>query len=247
MTLRFNILFVAGFIVAGHFSITAECRAETQNVYRHVDQNGNVTYSTSPDAGDAPAELPKIQHEDISTRIKQIKDETPPNCSKHGGVDCSHEADADGSVVCGDGFREARLPYSLTCLEAKLYSSLAIDIGGGDIGAGGERVRLGAARGITRNDKAKIAEALEKGDELTIRVTLRNMTAVIANDIGVEVRLPDRTRVTLPGPASVEPFGAADYEYPLGKKPEVVSPESLKRFKLSVTCLNCSSVSVAPD
>ena len=216
--------------------------AQAQNVYRQVDQNGNVTYSTTPDQNDVPAALPPIQRENIGSRIEKIKEETPPNCSKHGGVDCSKPADSDGSVVCGDGFREARLPYSLTCLEAKLFSKLAIDIG-----AQGDSIRLGAARGIARKEKFRFAEALKNEDNLTLRVSLRNMTAVVANDIGVEVRLPDRSRVTLVGPGSVEPFSAADYEYVLGKKPDGISPESLKRFKLTVRCQNCSSVSVAPD
>ena len=231
------------FLILSIAGISARPAAvQAQNVYRHVDQNGNVTYSTTPDPNDVPADLPKIQRENIGTRIEKIKDETPPNCSKHGGVDCSKPADSDGSVVCGDGFRDARLPYSLTCLEAKLFSKLSIDIGGQT-----DTVRLGAARGIARKDKVRIGEALEKGDNLTLRVSLRNMTAVAANDIGVDVRLPNRSHVTLVGPDHVEPFGAADYEYVLGRKPEGISPESLKRFKLSVQCQNCSAVSVAPD
>lgn len=212
-----------------------------QEVYRHVDQDGNVTYSTTAEAGDKPAELPQIQREDIQSKIEQIRQETPPNCSKHGGVDCSQPSDADGSVVCHDGFKDARLPYSLTCLEARLYSDLSIKIGGGG------KVRLGAARGISVKDKEKIAEALENGAEMTLLVILRNMTAVAASDIGVEVRLPNRSSVALSGPAQVEPFGVAEYEYWLGQKPAAVSAQSLKRFKLSVSCRNCSSISAAPD
>jgi hypothetical protein len=236
MTCKINFAFV-------FFSITAYLillgSAEGQ-VYRHVDAAGNVTYSSTPGNGEAPAELPSIQHENISTRINKIKTETPPNCSKHGGVDCSKPADGDGSVICGDGFRDASLPYALTCLEARLISDLSITIGQDSL-----PVRLGSARGIRREDKARVAAALDKGDSLTIKVSLRNMTAKAANGIGVHVRLPDKNKVDLAGSDRVEPFAAEYYEYSLGSKPEVISPETLRRIKLYVDCANCSAVSAA--
>lgn len=213
-----------------------------QNVYRHVDENGAVTYSTSPAPGESPAVLPPIQREDIGDRIQKIKAETPPNCVKHGGADCSRAADADGSVICTDGFRDARMPYSLNCLEARLVSNLTIIIG-----EEAAPVRLGSARGIMRQDKERVAAALEKGDSLTLRASLRNMTAIAANAIAVRVRLPNRKTVDLAGPDHVEPFGAAEYEYALGAKPEMISSETLRKLKLSVDCQNCGAVSAASD
>jgi hypothetical protein len=63
----------------------------------------------------------------------------------------------------------------------------------------------------------------------------------------VQVRLPNRQSVDLAGPDHVDPFAAADYEYALGRKPENISPETLKRFKLTADCQNCSAVTVSPD
>ena len=41
-------------------------------------------------------------------------------CSTHGGISCSNGMDADGSVICLDGFRDASARYRFYCSSAKL-------------------------------------------------------------------------------------------------------------------------------
>lgn len=44
-----------------------------------------------------------------------IKQESKNGCLQHGGINCSGGADKDGSVVCADGFRDARALFRYEC------------------------------------------------------------------------------------------------------------------------------------
>lgn len=44
----------------------------------------------------------------------------PVSCLSHGGISCNKGADADGSVICLDGYRDAVTPYRFYCSSAKL-------------------------------------------------------------------------------------------------------------------------------
>jgi hypothetical protein len=87
-----------------------------QEVYRGVSKSGAPLYTSQPNSSaDTPARLPKI-----TKGSYQIARSVPPSCIDHGGVNCQEGADADGSVICYDGFRGALLRFNQHCSEAKL-------------------------------------------------------------------------------------------------------------------------------
>lgn len=92
--------------------------AESQ-VYKTIDDDGNVHYSSKPPTkGAKPAELPAIMRAEV--RLTETRLQT---CDKHGGVNCQAGADKDGSVICYDGFTEASARFRFTCSTAKLEIS----------------------------------------------------------------------------------------------------------------------------
>lgn len=88
------------------------CAAQAEDIYSWKE-NGVVHFSTKKTPGAEKAELPQITKE--SFKPSQLK-----TCEKHGGINCSAGADADGSVVCLDGFKEAAALFSFTCQSARL-------------------------------------------------------------------------------------------------------------------------------
>jgi Domain of unknown function (DUF4124) len=88
-------------------------------VYKTVDKDGNVQYTSKPPKkGAKPAELPKIMRAEVRLTEKRLE-----TCDKHGGVNCQAGADKDGSVICYDGFTEASARFRFTCSTAKLEIS----------------------------------------------------------------------------------------------------------------------------
>ncbi|MFM1847116.1 MAG: hypothetical protein RL417_590 [Pseudomonadota bacterium] len=93
-------------------------------VYKTVDKDGNVQYSSTPPAkGAKPADLPKIMRAEVKLTEKRLE-----TCDKHGGVNCQAGADADGSVICYDGFTEASTRFRFSCSTAKLEISDVSDL-----------------------------------------------------------------------------------------------------------------------
>lgn len=85
-------------------------------IYRGVDAAGRTIYSSSkPAKNSVVAALPTIGK--WQPRQVTISDAT---CEKHGGVSCEAGADADGSVVCLDGYRDALSTFKELCQLAKL-------------------------------------------------------------------------------------------------------------------------------
>ena len=101
----------------------------SQEIYRQVDAAGVVRYSSKkPDPQAVPAELPPIMKADFDVGVP-----APESCEKHGGVDCQAGADADGSVVCADGFRGAVARFRFNCSAAKLeITDVTLSNEGGD-------------------------------------------------------------------------------------------------------------------
>ena len=98
--------------------------AAADPIYRHVDASGRVTYGNTPvEPGAKPADLPKVQKENFTQKVSAIEQAIPETCDKHGGVDCSQGADADGSVICLDGFRNVHQTYEEMCTTAALCPS----------------------------------------------------------------------------------------------------------------------------
>lgn len=86
------------------------------SVYRWTDDSGVVHYSSKPgQPGLKPANLPKIMKADMHATSAKVV-----SCEKHGGVNCQAGADADGSVVCYDGFKDAAPRFSSSCSSPKL-------------------------------------------------------------------------------------------------------------------------------
>ena len=99
------------------FALIASPQASAQNIYRSVDANGKVVYSTKPSSNEAaPASLPTVTRENLKAKIEQIKSNTPITCEDHGGINCAAKADGDGSVICLDGFRDAVPRFNFYCL-----------------------------------------------------------------------------------------------------------------------------------
>jgi hypothetical protein len=86
-------------------------------VYRWTDEEGNPIYSSKqPDSAMKPADLPPIMRERISGKALQLT----ASCTTHGGISCEKGADADGSVICADDFREASARFQFRCAVTKL-------------------------------------------------------------------------------------------------------------------------------
>lgn len=91
--------------------------AFAQGVYKWTDEKGKTHYSSeAPNKNARPAQLPKITKAPFEPK-KDIAQET---CSTHGGINCQAGADADGSVLCYDGFPGAVNRFNLSCTEARL-------------------------------------------------------------------------------------------------------------------------------
>ena len=187
--------------------------AFAQDIYKWIDSEGKVYFSNQPrSASDRPAKLPEIQREDIDRRIQKLEEETPKNCFSHGGVDCSAGADADGSVICLDGYREAVLPFRFSCLEAKLVFQEQ-----------------------TWGDELEEEEiSVEKLQKNQLRVSFRNSSDVEAFDVQVRLFAGRRQLLALEGPQKVGPYGIAEYT----SAPLDVDRRE-KGLWLKLSCANC--------
>jgi len=106
---------------------TAPLTAQADNVYRWVDKDGLVHYTSKPPTKDAkPADLPPLMREGTSGgKVAKVE---LMSCDKHGGVNCQAGADKDGSVICLDGFADASARFLFTCNSPKLQVSEISDI-----------------------------------------------------------------------------------------------------------------------
>jgi hypothetical protein len=116
--------------------------AWAQGVYKWQDENGVVHYtSKAGKAGAKAADLPPITRGEMKL-----------------GVDCAAGADVDGSVICGDGFKDATARYRFHCNSPKL---LVADVS--------NRTAEGDFKVVLRNAKAvaavKVALFFERPDK----------------------------------------------------------------------------------
>lgn len=85
-------------------------------IYRSNDKNGVPVYSSKPKEPNAqPAKLPNIAKE----RMGEVKNNSL-TCVGHGGINCQSGADADGSVICYDNFKDSMQRFAVSCSAAKL-------------------------------------------------------------------------------------------------------------------------------
>ncbi len=207
--------------------ILLHASASADPIYKWTDEAGNTYYSTTPDdPGAKKSELPKLARENIDSKIRELKAETPPSCDKHGGVDCSRNADTDGSVICLDGYREAKLPFRFECMEAKLKSELLVKFG--------EKDEIIKHSSEMRN---KIAD--QSISELFLSV--RNMSGIKASGIRAELRIPSRPPIPIEGPQEIDAFGQADYILPAVNFSGVPLWQ-IERARYRIWCENCGTV-----
>jgi len=91
-------------------------------IYKWTDQNGRVHFSDKPFVkGQKKAKLPRVEKVNIEQRIKKLKKYSDKSCVNHGGIDCSQGVDeADGSVICLDGYNKTLIKFQERCTNAKL-------------------------------------------------------------------------------------------------------------------------------
>jgi hypothetical protein len=96
-------------------------------VYEWTDAKG-VRHFSSTKHGDSykPADLPNIMRESVAASGVLLQ-----SCIRHGGINCSSGPDADGSVICYDGYRDAPARYRFSCSSAKL-SAATVTLPGAD-------------------------------------------------------------------------------------------------------------------
>jgi hypothetical protein len=117
-------------------------------VYRWMDATGNPVYSSQqPDSSVKPADLPPIMREKVSDTPLHLR----ASCKTHGGISCESGSDADGSVICADGFKDASARFQLRCSVTKLSLTEASPLLKPD----------GSVTVWVRNDKDIVAKGVE--------------------------------------------------------------------------------------
>ncbi len=90
--------------------------SQGQEIFKSTDDQGKVTYSSRPStAGSTPAKLPRIAKVPM-----KLEKNLPSTCTMHGGINCAAGADADGSVICFDGHKDAVSRYNFSCRQARV-------------------------------------------------------------------------------------------------------------------------------
>lgn len=201
-------------------------QANSQSIYVWTDEAGNKHFSSTPDHPNSVAsDLPQIQHENIDSNIKKLKAETPPSCEKHGGVDCPSGADSDGSVICRDGFRGAKLPFRFECLEARLKTEFLARLSSGE-----KSLKIG------KDLQAKLGE--RSIQELYLSV--RNMSGVQAIGVKTEIRIPGKAPIPLSGPETIDAYGQTDFSLPATDLIDIPLRD-IAQARYRVSCTNCST------
>ena len=158
------------------------------DLYKAKLANGSVLYTSKKDAPNAQiAVLPSISREPAKqipntatdTTAKSSKPDT--SCLTHGGVRCEDGPDSDGSVICGDGFRDSLIRFNFACRGTKLSVVRAVVMG------------PGAIKIVVRNERAIQADGVQ------VMVKIRG-----------EFGDPDKL-ILATGPTEVKPSQAGEY------------------------------------
>ncbi len=201
-----------------------------EDVYKWVDKDGTVHYGTEDSHPKAKkTELPTLMRENIDSRIESIKMLTPKNCQKHGGIDCSRGADADGSVFCLDGFSEALLPFRFACVEVRLETLPPTIF---QIESPENRQVLGE---INVNQFSSLSS-------YRIQTSVRNLSGNEAMDVRVRFFVPSFGEFDAIGPEVLEPYGLADYTLSLKNLSEELEARHLRKGSVRVKCKNCAGI-----
>jgi len=206
-------------------------QAFAQTIYQWVDENGRTHYGNKPKSNNAvAASLPEIQRQDIDKTIDRIRDSTPRNCINHGGHDCSQGPDVDGSVICYDGYRDARRPYRFACAEARL------SINNVQILLTPENLEN---QGIYRLENLNLTESESiKGSHISMLI--RNDTGITARNVSVTFKTPQYGHIKGNGPSTIEPHGVAEYILKTEDVLGYFTVDHAKKLSAVVRCENCN-------
>lgn len=182
-------------------------------IYKWTDSKGKVHFSNSPtEENQSEVNLPIIEHENLSQKIQQIRQNTPANCEKHGGLDCSQGKDlSDGSVICLDGFKDSILPYDFNCLEAKLAATTKVK----------EEKDIASIEVSVRN------ESPIKARNINVKYKLEAFRKI---------------EVELTGASEIEPYGLENYLFVSKDKLDKKYPDRPIIGRSIIKCENCVSV-----
>ena len=199
--------------------------AEDNKIFRYVDEEGKVTYSTTalPNSEQAIS-LPEIQKENIDEKINILLKSVPENCEKHGGIDCSAQADTDGSVICLDSFRDAELPYRFHCLEANLqiFSFTLSDT---------------ENKAISFNPTKPFSyQAPQAG---LLQISIRNNSNVDATGIKVFINKSWREKIFALGPEVIKSYEVQDYSFNIQELKALDRAFAINKGTVKIECVNC--------
>ncbi len=185
-----------------------------EDVFKWVDDEGNIHYSNnSQDSQGTKAELPELEKSDFKDRLEELNSISNQTCIKRGGVNCEAGKDGDGSVICLDGYKDSSEEFQALCTEVRLQSSI-------NLPENRSRKRLTI---------------------MPLTVIVRNNSAIIAEDVRVEVsllkalNLSVREKLILEGSKNIPAFGISEYTF-TGK---TFDERILRKGNISTSCKNC--------
>jgi len=164
--------------------------------------------------------------ENFMERLEAIKLHTPITCAHHNGVDCEKGADKiDGSVICGDDFKDSKESYTEFCTQTRLQiiSETFLDKDGNDIPR--ELRKPKTFGGVV---PAKIV------------IKLRNLSAIKAKMVKVEGEIVKR-KFLANGPVDMEPFSLEEYIWTVDESLLPIFPDFRRKYQTLVSCQNCLS------
>jgi hypothetical protein len=184
------------------------------DVFKWTDADGKVHYSnSSKDNQGTKAELPQIEKSDFNDRLDELNSISNQTCVKRGGISCEAGKDEDGSVICLDGYRNSSEEFNSLCTEVRLQATIK----------------------LPENRSRKMLTTMP------LTVTVRNNSAIEAQDVSVEVsllkalNLSMRERLTLEGSKIIPAFGIMEYTF-TGR---IFDERILRKGNVSAGCKNC--------
>ncbi len=194
-------------------------------IYSWVDSSGVKHYSTkSKKKSDTPIKLPFLVKENISLKIKKIREKAKKTCEPHGGIDCSLKKDKDGSVICEDGFRDSLEPFIFHCLETKLKPNSITLI---------DKKNKQRTFAFSNTKDLKNIKEIKK-----IIFSIRNISSIKAYDVNIGIRQNRNKTINIKGSKDIEGYGLKDYSLNLDEK---LRQKDLGKIikNLRITCANC--------
>jgi Domain of unknown function (DUF4124) len=205
-------------------------KTSAQEIFQWTDEDGITHYSSKKEKQDAiKAKLPELGRENLNRKIEKLNQIIPETCDSHGGINCEAGADADGSVICFDDYRDSATTFLSMCTEVKL--------------------EISKIRYLDKDDKP--IEYKKNRDPLTklkeaekFLLTVRNRSAIKAESVIIKLIIPDGARIIdeysyASGESEIAPYGLAEYSFTLKSIDRKVTPLDLSNVIYKVTCENC--------